>query len=147
MTFHMSTDPDPTHIEPSTYLYDTSESDDPGRDHTPIIVIMDGGIIQEVVTRDGTTGRPLLLIDYDTDGMDPVDLTPVPQDTEGKWSLAYVAGIGSDQAHPWIAEFAARWWDGEAVCLCGEPTVPGWEICGRAVCPAGPTIIVDEEDA
>jgi hypothetical protein len=57
-------------------------------DKTNVLIVLDGGLVQSVGV-DGPIGR-IAVIDYDIDGLDKGDLTPIPQGKRGeKPQLAY----------------------------------------------------------
>ena len=41
-----------------------------------IVIVVDGGVVQDVLSSEPVE---VVLVDYDTDGADPADLTAVPQ--------------------------------------------------------------------
>jgi hypothetical protein len=59
-----------------------------------LAIVLEGGLIQSIITDDAALAARLnaeriLCIDYDTEGSDPADLTPVHQD-DGGIASAYV---------------------------------------------------------
>lgn len=54
-----------------------------------LFIVVEGGLVKEVLADGALVGLPFKLIDYDVDGSDEADLTPIPQDGGGT-ELAYV---------------------------------------------------------
>ncbi len=67
-----------------------------------LYVIMDGGLVQEVVSPDDPSGVELWVIDYDTEGADRDELSDVTFDTSAE-AVAYPVTIGPCTA-PTIAD-------------------------------------------
>lgn len=72
-------------------------------DATDIAVILDGGLVQHVTMRGGTTPR-VFVVDYDTEGADDDDVCGVPQDN-GEIVEAYVSEQSVDR------KACAEFWD------------------------------------
>lgn len=75
---------------------------------SPLLIVMEGGLIQSIHTNDPDWNVPIVIIDYDTEGADPEDLTPVPQDDDGTTVEAWVVESSTYGMSPHIEEFL---WD------------------------------------
>ncbi len=69
-----------------------------------ILIVMEGGLIQSVHQL-GTIPIQALVIDYDTDGADKVDLETIPQGPNDT-AEAYVRMQGSEPLEPAILAWA-----------------------------------------
>jgi hypothetical protein len=89
-----------------------------------VVVTLDGGVVQSILATDGTPVRAMV-IDYDTEGADESDLTPVPQG-EGRTVLAFVRERAVDMisAPEMAALFATAGDEDEADdgCPVGDPS-------------------------
>jgi hypothetical protein len=64
-----------------------------------IVIVMEGGIVQGVVT----AGVPVrvVIVDYDVDGMDPDELVRIPQENAVRTEPASVVVYDADDDGPW----------------------------------------------
>ena len=62
----------------------------------PIVIVLEGGLVQGVYCAEGQPlTRPVVVIDYDTQGMDDdMNVVPIPQDDNGTTSNAWVSVHG-----------------------------------------------------
>lgn len=67
-----------------------------------VIIIIEGGIVQNVLTNDKQLEYSV--IDYDTDGLHDSDMTPVPQGGGREDIMAYIYGKSEPQVMPNIVE-------------------------------------------
>lgn len=78
----------------------------------PIVIVLEGGLVQGVYCPEGQPlTRPVVVIDYDTEGMDDDNgnVVPIPQNAEGDTSHAWVSVHGqAGWLNPVIAEFIAE---------------------------------------
>lgn len=69
---------------------------------TKAVIIIEGGIVQSVLTND--KDLTISVIDYDTDGIPNCQLSPIPQGEGRKDVLAYVYGRMEPEVNPEVTE-------------------------------------------
>lgn len=74
----------------------------------PIIIIMDGGLIHDIICAD-PTDLGVIIIDYDIENLDEDQMVYVPEDKWGLEKQAYVRWTAIDKAHGAVATFARGW--------------------------------------
>lgn len=79
---------------------------------SPLVIIMDGGVIQSVHTSEHQWSHPVVVIDLDTEDADPDDLTVVPGPEVDM--LAYVSEADVYFLPPQLEDFAWDFLEGQA---------------------------------
>ena len=72
-----------------------------------VTVNIEGGLVQAVGFVGDGEPTGVVVIDYDTDGIDPDEVSEVPQDGDGDTAEAYVRELGFIQWEGPVAEWIA----------------------------------------
>jgi hypothetical protein len=73
----------------------------------PIVIVMEGGLVQGVLSRSGD-GPPVVVIDYDTEGVESMRIKRIPQGLGFDDVDGYVSELEIEKLYPPIAD----WIDG-----------------------------------